>query len=114
MRVQPYLSFEGRAEEALDFYTKAVGAQVRHEAGNFYRIEVQAVGDNNAPIPGAYGTYTVDYTDGYWPLREVTDSKGFGWNTWPVTGPTSGPVKVTATLSSGGCVVSTTTTFQLG
>ena len=28
MRVQPYLSFEGRAEEALDFYTKAVGAEV--------------------------------------------------------------------------------------
>src|SRR5262245_12546693 len=28
MRVQPYLSFEGRAEEALEFYTKAVGAQV--------------------------------------------------------------------------------------
>jgi PhnB protein len=28
MRVQPYLSFEGRAEEALDFYTRAVGAQV--------------------------------------------------------------------------------------
>jgi PhnB protein len=28
MRVQPYLSFEGQAEEALDFYTKAVGARV--------------------------------------------------------------------------------------
>src|SRR4029453_18022176 len=28
MRVQPYLSFEGRAEEALDFYSKAVGAEV--------------------------------------------------------------------------------------
>ena len=28
MRVQPYLSFEGCAEEALDFYTRAVGAQV--------------------------------------------------------------------------------------
>lgn len=28
MRVQPYLSFEGRAEEALDFYAKAVGAEV--------------------------------------------------------------------------------------
>ena len=28
MRVQPYLSFEGRTEEALDFYTKAVGAEV--------------------------------------------------------------------------------------
>lgn len=28
MQVQPYLSFEGRAEEALDFYTKAIGAKV--------------------------------------------------------------------------------------
>jgi PhnB protein len=28
MRVQPYLSFEGRAEEALDFYTRTVGAKV--------------------------------------------------------------------------------------
>lgn len=28
MNVQPYLSFEGRAEEALDFYAKAVGAQI--------------------------------------------------------------------------------------
>jgi len=28
MQVQPYLSFEGRCEEALTFYKKAVGAQV--------------------------------------------------------------------------------------
>jgi PhnB protein len=28
MNVQPYMSFEGRTEEALDFYAKAVGAQV--------------------------------------------------------------------------------------
>ncbi len=28
MQVQPYLFFEGRAEEALDFYTKAIGAKV--------------------------------------------------------------------------------------
>jgi PhnB protein len=28
MQVQPYLSFEGRTEEALDFYTKAIGAKV--------------------------------------------------------------------------------------
>jgi PhnB protein len=28
MQVQPYLSFEGRAEEAIEFYKKAVGAQV--------------------------------------------------------------------------------------
>jgi len=28
MNVQPYLFFEGRAEEALSFYTKATGTQV--------------------------------------------------------------------------------------
>jgi len=29
MQVQPYLSFEGRCEEAIEFYKKAVGAQVQ-------------------------------------------------------------------------------------
>ena len=28
MNVQPYLFFEGRCEEALDFYTKALGTKV--------------------------------------------------------------------------------------
>jgi PhnB protein len=28
MRVEPYLDFEGRCEEALNFYKKAVGAEV--------------------------------------------------------------------------------------
>lgn len=28
MQVQPYLMFEGRCEEALDFYRKAVGAEI--------------------------------------------------------------------------------------
>jgi PhnB protein len=28
MRVEPYLSFEGRCEEALEFYKKAIGAEV--------------------------------------------------------------------------------------
>jgi PhnB protein len=28
MNVQPYLFFDGRAEEAIDFYKKAVGAEV--------------------------------------------------------------------------------------
>jgi PhnB protein len=28
MRVQPYLSFEGRCEEALEFYKEALGAEV--------------------------------------------------------------------------------------
>jgi PhnB protein len=28
MNIQPYLNFEGRAEEAIEFYKKAVGAKV--------------------------------------------------------------------------------------
>jgi PhnB protein len=28
MNLQPYLFFDGRAEEAIDFYTKAIGANV--------------------------------------------------------------------------------------
>ena len=28
MQVQPYLNFEGRCEEAIEFYRKALGAQV--------------------------------------------------------------------------------------
>jgi PhnB protein len=28
MQVQPYLSFEGRCDEAIEFYKKAIGAQV--------------------------------------------------------------------------------------
>jgi PhnB protein len=27
-QIQPYLFFEGRTEEALDFYKRAIGAQV--------------------------------------------------------------------------------------
>ena len=29
MQVQPYLFFDGRCEEAIDFYKTAVGAEVR-------------------------------------------------------------------------------------
>jgi len=28
MRVEPYLNFDGRCEEAIEFYTKSIGAQV--------------------------------------------------------------------------------------
>ena len=28
MRVQPYLTFEGRCEEALTFYKQALGAEI--------------------------------------------------------------------------------------
>ncbi len=30
MQVQPYLTFEGRTEEALEFYKRAIGAEVTH------------------------------------------------------------------------------------
>lgn len=53
MRVQPYLSFEGRAEEALDFYTKAVGAQVnvkmRFKEAPPMEASDQGCGDMGAP-----------------------------------------------------------------
>ena len=58
MRVQPYLSFEGRAEEALDFYTKAVGAQVnvkmRFKEAPPMDPADQGCGDMGAP-PAAAG-----------------------------------------------------------
>lgn len=44
MLVEPYLSFEGRCEEALAFYTKAVGAKV----GRVMRFK-----DNPEPMPGS-------------------------------------------------------------
>ena len=30
MQIQPYLHFEGRADEAIEFYKKALGAKVNH------------------------------------------------------------------------------------
>jgi len=91
---------------------KQVGAQVKHDLGNFYRIDVQALDAKNAPVAGATGSYTADYTSGYWPLYDITDSKGAGWNVWQVIGAKS-PVTLVLTVSSGGCVVTTTTSFQL-
>jgi PhnB protein len=43
MLVQPYLNFDGRCEEALDFYRKALGAEV----GMLMRFK-----DNPEPQPG--------------------------------------------------------------
>ena len=31
MHVQPYLFFDGRCEEAMDFYKKTLGAKVEHD-----------------------------------------------------------------------------------
>lgn len=91
---------------------KQVGAQVKHEAGAFYRLEVKALDGAGAPVPGAFGSYNASYTDGYWPLFDVTDSTGFGWNAWQVVGA-KGNVTVNVAVSSGGCVATTSTTFQV-
>ena len=91
---------------------KQVGAQVKHDLGPFYRIDVQALDAKNAPVPGAYGSYTTDYASGYWPLYDITDSKGTGWNVWQVIGAKS-PVNLVLSVSSGGCVATTTVSFPL-
>lgn len=91
---------------------KRVGAQVKPDAGSFYRLEVQALDGAGAPIAGAYGSYSASYTAGYWPLRDATDSNGFGFNAWQVIGA-KGPVTVNVAISSGGCVATTSTTFQV-
>jgi len=43
MLVQPYLSFDGRCEEAIEFYKKAVGAEV---------VMLMRFKDNPEPQPG--------------------------------------------------------------
>ena len=49
MQVQPYLNFNGRCEEALEFYKKAVGAQVQM----LMRFkEAPTEGTDHKPTPG--------------------------------------------------------------
>ncbi|GAB7128172.1 VOC family protein [Silvimonas sp. JCM 19000] len=42
MQVQPYLMFEGRCEEAITFYTQAIGAQLQYQ---------MRYSDNPEPMP---------------------------------------------------------------
>jgi PhnB protein len=50
MQVQPYLFFDGRCEEAIDFYRKAVGAEVNMLMR--FKDHPEPGGDGMAP-PGA-------------------------------------------------------------
>ena len=45
MQVQPYLMFDGRCEEALEFYRKALGAEVK------MLMHVKDAPDPNIPMP---------------------------------------------------------------
>jgi len=53
MLVQPYLSFEGRCEEALDFYKKAVGAKVEMLMRFKDNPEKDKMGDGCAAPPAS-------------------------------------------------------------
>jgi PhnB protein len=49
MQIQPYLSFEGRCEEAIEFYRQALGAEV--EVMLRYK-DVPGAGAQKKPAPG--------------------------------------------------------------
>jgi PhnB protein len=51
MQVQPYLVFEGRCEEAIEFYRKALGAKVEM---------MMRFKDNPEPMPGGCSPGTED------------------------------------------------------
>ena len=47
MQVQPYLFFDGRCDEALDFYKKAVGAKVETlKGGDYVRLWINKGGNH--------------------------------------------------------------------
>lgn len=50
MQIQPYLFFDGRCDEALAFYGKAVGAQVQHLI-RFKEAPAQPGDQANCPTP---------------------------------------------------------------
>lgn len=51
MQIQPYLTFEGRCEEALEFYKKALGAEVTMLMRMKDNPEPDAQGEGCAPNP---------------------------------------------------------------
>jgi PhnB protein len=68
MQVQPYLFFEGRCEEALEFYRGAVGAQVEMMMRNRENPEPQpgsaALGDKILHAAFRVGDTTILASDG--------------------------------------------------
>jgi PhnB protein len=71
MQIQPYLFFEGRCEEALEFYRKALGARV--EMLMRYKECPEPAPKDHPPIPGdkvmhatfRVGEATVMASDGF-------------------------------------------------
>ena len=53
MQIQPYLTFEGRCEEAVEFYKKALGAEVKMLMRMKDNPEPNAQGEGCVPTTGA-------------------------------------------------------------
>jgi hypothetical protein len=70
--VQPYLFFEGRCEEAVEFYRKALGAEVtaadRHFAALAECGQVQ--------VPLQQGPFFAALRHGRRPVRSIVDDHG--------------------------------------
>jgi hypothetical protein len=102
----------GQASGAGAQCVTTVNGTVKHDLGPFYMLNVHATDAKGAGVPGLQGSFTVNYEDGYWPLYDVTDANGDGWNDWVVTA-TQSPVTITVTVVGGGCTASTQISFPL-
>src|SRR5215467_11801712 len=107
MLVQSYLSFEGRCEEAIEFYRRAVGAEVLglmrfKDSPEPAPESKQPPGSENKVLHAAFkiGETTVLASDGY--CSGKTEFKGFGLAIW--VKDIAAADKVFAALSDGGQV----------
>ena len=107
MQVQSYLSFEGRCEEAIEFYRRAVGAELVMLMRNKDSPEPPPAdkvvpGTENKVLHAAFkiGETTVLASDGY--CSGKTEFKGFGLAIW--VKDSAAADRVFAALSDGGQV----------
>ena len=108
MLVQPYLFFEGRCEEALEFYKKAVGAQVTMLMRNSDSPDTEAAkmklppGTENKVMHCEFkiGETTLMGSDGFCRESEVGQFKGFSLSI--AVADAAAARKVFAALSSDG------------
>ena len=111
MQVQPYLFFDGRAEEAFDFYRKAIGAEVKMLMRFSESPEPTQQSPEGCASPGApdkimhaelrIGETTIMASDGH--CAGTPEFKGFGLSLNPTTDAEA--KKLFDALADGGHVV---------
>ena len=74
MPIQPYLSFEGRADEAIEFYKKALGAKVEMVGTGGAGSGATGLGPGSGSGLGAPGWVQIGYLVGS--VVEVVDLAG--------------------------------------